>query len=576
MPAAPTNSRTLLLRIFESWHAENIARSSADTAFEIFASELSLRTYGLGLENIQEGISGAGQDGGIDSVYSFWDDNLLDEDSDIFSESKRPAEFPQERLLELWVIQAKRSPTFEEGALDKLENTLRRILDLDQDVEGLRGLYNDTLLSRIDLFRRAWEKLLTRRPRIAVNVVYATPGDKQGVSPQVLMKQGMLRQAVANLLPPDSEVVCTLLGDRELLARYNEKPTYSLPMKFQENATSGNSHVALVTLEDYFDLITDENGKLRRYLFDWNVRDYQGSVTVNQEIKRTLDNPESPEFWWLNNGVTIICSEATTGGKTYSLADIQIVNGLQTSHTVYEAIKENRSPEILDRMILVRIISTTDRKTRDQVIRATNRQTPVNEASLRATDEVQRNIEDYFLVNGWYYDRRKNFYKNEGKDPAKIIGIPLLGQALTAMGLCRPDKARGKPSSLLKNDDDYLQVFHENVDLSVFLWAARTQRAVDVFLHSEHANATQGERNNLKFHLSMLVAVHLTGGRIYKPQQLGQVSKAEAPLDIEFLEERLDALKGFTYSFLRQGTTTLEKAAKNQQFTNYILGRLGF
>ncbi|MFH9746369.1 AIPR family protein [Streptomyces anulatus] len=331
-----------------------------------------------------------------------------------------------------------------------------------------------------------------------------------------------------------------------------------------------------MTLEDYFDLITDENGKLRRYLFDWNVRDYQGSVTVNQEIKRTLDNPESPEFWWLNNGVTIICSEATTGGKTYSLADIQIVNGLQTSHTVYEAIKENRSPEILDRMILVRIISTTDRKTRDQVIRATNRQTAVNEASLRATDEVQRNIEDYFLVNGWYYDRRKNFYKNEGKDPAKIIGIPLLGQALTAMGLCRPDKARGKPSSLLKNDDDYLQVFHENVDLSVFLWAARTQRAVDVFLHSEHANATQGERNNLKFHLSMLVAVHLTGGRIYKPQQLGQVSKNEAPLDVEFLEERLDALKGFTYSFLRQGTTTLEKAAKNQQFTNYILGRLGF
>lgn len=227
-------------------------------------------------------------------------------------------------------------------------------------------------------------------------------------------------------------------------------------------------------------------------------------------------------------------------------------------------------------MILVRIISTTDRKTRDQVIRATNRQTPVNEASLRATDEVQRNIEDDFLVNGWYYDRRKNFYKNEGKDPAKIIGIPLLGQALTAMGLCRPDKARGKPSSLLKNDDDYLQVFHENVDLSVFLWAARTQRAVDVFLHSEHANATQGERNNLKFHLSMLVAVHLTGGRIYKPQQLGQVSKNEAPLDVEFLEERLDALKGFTYSFLRQGTTTLEKAAKNQQFTNYILGRLGF
>ncbi|MEV2248873.1 AIPR family protein [Streptomyces sp. NPDC049970] len=314
MPAHQTNARTLLMRIFDSWHQENVPQSSADTAFEIFASELALRPYGLGLENIQDGIVGSGQDGGIDSVFTFWDDNLLDEDSDLFSEHRKPSDFSQERLLELWVIQAKRSASFEEAALDKLENTLRRILDLSQDLDGLRGLYNESLLSRVNLFRRAWEKLLVRRPKISVNVVYATPGDVQGVAPQVLVKQRMLRKALLDLFPPGAAVACDLLGDRELLARFNEKPSYSLPMKFQENATSGNSHVALVRLSDYFDLITDEHGKLRRYLFDWNVRDYQGPVTVNQEIRRTLENPESPEFWWLNNGVTIICSDATTGG----------------------------------------------------------------------------------------------------------------------------------------------------------------------------------------------------------------------------------------------------------------------
>ncbi|MER5489191.1 AIPR family protein [Streptomyces sp. NPDC002812] len=575
MPAHQTNARTLLMRIFDSWHQENVPQSSADTAFEIFASELALRPYGLGLENIQDGIVGSGQYGGIDSVFTFWDDNLLDEDSDLFSEHRKPSDFSQERLLELWVIQAKRSASFEEAALDKLENTLRRILDLSQDLDGLRGLYNESLLSRVNLFRRAWEKLLVRRPKISVNVVYATPGDVQGVAPQVLVKQRMLRKALLDLFPPGAAVACDLLGDRELLARFNEKPSYSLPMKFQENATSGNSHVALVRLSDYFDLITDEHGKLRRYLFDWNVRDYQGPVTVNQEIRRTLENPESPEFWWLNNGVTIICSDATTGGKTYTLTDIQIVNGLQTSHTIYEVLRADRNAPVGERMLLVRIISTTDRKTRDQVIRATNRQTPVNDASLRATDEIQRNIEDYFLVNGWYYDRRKNYYKNEGKDPAKIIGIPLLGQALTAMGLCRPDKARGKPSSLLKNDDDYLQVFNPKVDLSVFLWAAQTRRKVDVFLHSERASATQGERNNLKFHLSMLVAVKLAGGRIHDPQQLKRVVEVNAQLDSDFLEERLSVLKELTAAYLKNGNTTLEKAAKSQQFTNYILGRLG-
>ena len=85
--------------------------------------------------------------------------------------------------------------------------------------------------------------------------------------------------------------------------------------------------MALVKLKDYNNLIVDENGRLRRHLFEWNVRDYQGNVAVNQDIRKSLTVPDSPEFWWLNNGVTIICSDATSAGKTYSLSDIQIVNG---------------------------------------------------------------------------------------------------------------------------------------------------------------------------------------------------------------------------------------------------------
>jgi hypothetical protein len=118
---------------------------------------------------------------------------------------------------------------------------------------------------------------------------------------------------------------------------------------------------------------------------------------------------------------------------------MQIVNGLQTSHEIFEVLKNNRTPETENKMLLVRIIVTADAATRDQVIRATNRQTAVSDASLRATDDVQRQIEDYFLSNGWYYDRRKNLYKNDGKDAKRIVGIPFLGAAVTAMGLARPD-----------------------------------------------------------------------------------------------------------------------------------------
>jgi len=329
MTPPTANARTLLIRIFEAWRAEGLASYSEGAAFEIFASELVLRPYGLVLEDVAAGIVGGGQDGAIDSVYVFFDDNLIDEDSEVVDPSSKPSDFSQDRLLELWIIQTKTTPSFAETTVDQLENSIRRLLDLSQSLDSLRVLYNERLLGRIGLFRTAWDKLITRRPRISVNVVYATPGDRQGVTPQVEGKLSALRQVIAAAVPDPGLVTVELMGDKELLNRYNERPSYTVRMEYQESATSGNSHVALVKLKDYYDLIVDENGRLQRHLFEWNVRDYQGNVEVNKGIRKSLTSADSPEFWWLNNGVTILCSDATSAGKAYSLSNIQIVNGLQ-------------------------------------------------------------------------------------------------------------------------------------------------------------------------------------------------------------------------------------------------------
>ncbi|WP_309500366.1 AIPR family protein [Streptomyces shenzhenensis] len=53
------------------------------------------------------------------------------------------------------------------------------------------------------------------------------------------------------------------------------------------------------------------------------------------------------------------------------------------------------------RLIQVRILVTGNQAARDAVIRATNRQTTVPVASLRATDDIQRQIESYFYDRGW-------------------------------------------------------------------------------------------------------------------------------------------------------------------------------
>jgi hypothetical protein len=559
------------MRIFESWRGENFPSHPEDVAFEIFASELVLRPYGLVTEDVEAGIVGGGQDGAIDSAYVFFDDTLLDEDSDVALPSSRPNDFGQDKSLELWIVQAKRTPAFSESAVDKLENSLRRLLDLSQPLDSLKPLYNEMLLCRIGIFRSAWEKLLTRRPLISVYVAYTTPGDTRGVTPQVEAKVLALRSVIANALPDSSSISVELMGDRELLNRYNERPSYALAMRYQESATSGRSHVALVKLKDYNNLIVDENGRLRRHLFEWNVRDYQGNVAVNQDIRKSLTVPDSPEFWWLNNGVTIICSDATSAGKTYSLSDIQIVNGLQTSHEIYEALRSNPTPETEERMLLVRIVVTGDAATRDKVIRATNRQTAVSDASLRATDDVQRNIENYFLTEAWYYDRRKNFYKNEGRDVSKIVGIPFLGAAITAMGLARPDKARGKPSSLLKNDDDYVLVFNPNIDLEIYLWAAKMQRRVDGFIASDAAEATISQRSNLRYHLSMLIVEKLNGRPIGSPGQIRNLILSGATITDAQVKELFEKLKKWSDAYLTSENVILERATKAQRFSDYLL-----
>lgn len=571
MTPPTANARTLLIRIFEAWRAEGLASYSEGAAFEIFASELVLRPYGLVLEDIAAGIVGGGQDGAIDSVYVFFDDNLIDEDSEVVDPSSKPSDFSQDRLLELWIIQTKTTPSFAETTLDQLENSIRRLLDLSQPLDSLKVLYNERLLDRIGLFRTAWDKLITRRPRISVNVVYATPGDRQGVTPQVEGKLSALRQVIAAAVPDPGLVTVELMGDKELLNRYNERPSYTVRMEYQESATSGNSHVALVKLKDYYDLIVDENGRLQRHLFEWNVRDYQGNVEVNKGIRKSLTSADSPEFWWLNNGVTILCSDATSAGKAYSLSNIQIVNGLQTSHEIYEALKSYRTAEAENKMLLVRIIVTGDASTRDQVIRATNRQTAVTDASLRATDDVQRQIENYFLTKGWYYDRRRNYYKNDGKEISKIVGIPFLGAAVTAMGLGRPDKSRGKPASLLKNDDDYKQVFSSSIDLEIYLWAAKLQRRVDAFIVSDAADATIEQRSNLKFHLSMLIADKLNDGPVKRPQQLRPLASRDASLTDDEMAALFDKLKQWSNEYLKTEGVILERAAKAQRFSDYLL-----
>jgi AIPR protein len=211
-----------------------------------------------------------------------------------------------------------------------------------------------------------------------------------------------------------------------------------------------------VPLPKFYEFIT-ENGVLRGHIFEANVRAFEGDVTVNNEIGGTLAVVGNEEFWWLNNGITILCTEAIGAGDLITITHPLIVNGLQTSFVLYNHF---RGVEMSDpRNILVRVIKPDDPQSVDKIIKATNSQTRIPAIWLHATEDIHKSIEQILKSFDLYYDRRKNHYRNKGIPAAKIVTLPYLSQAVASIILQKPDDARARPTTVA--DRNYKNMFSD-------------------------------------------------------------------------------------------------------------------
>lgn len=565
-----SNEVVLIDRYIHEAQRERDTPLRDDIAFELFAAQCSLRAENLSDEEIETGRIGGGRDGGIDAVYVFLDGALLDDDSEVFSEEFAASSVRKHVELDLRLIQAKREQSFSETALDLAASSLSRLLDLNLPDEELALLYSDELVSRIRLFTRAWTVLSIRSPQITIKFDYVTKGDRLRVGVPVELKKSDLQQLLVQKVPGAKSEV-NLLGAKELWAIASAVPEYDLQLRFEDYVSKGNSYSGLVSLSQYYKFLAAEDGSLRGHLFDWNVRDYQGEVTVNREIQNTLETGGSEDFWWLNNGVTILCSTIAIGGdKTFTLGGVQIVNGMQTSHGVYSAVRRvgEDSSQMENRSVLVRVIKTQDEEVRDKIIRATNSQTKVPDASLHATENIHRQIEAHFLSKGWYYDRRKNFYKNAGKPADRIISISALGQAVMAIGLGRPNDARARPSTLLNNPSDYKVIFTERVALETYLWIASTQKIIDSQLLQD---SDAFLRSNLRFHVSSYMVTKAFGSRIYNPGQLRDFAQTPLPIGESETFQAMQRIEQLAFDLAQDEEWTLDRVAKSKNLADLVL-----
>jgi hypothetical protein len=549
---------TILKEVLRQRKEEVASTMSADSFFNLFCSEQILKDFDLSYDELIDGIVDGGGDGGIDSIYCFINGELIEDDSD-YSGLKKDI------VIDLALIQSKNTSGFSEEALNKLTASSQDLLNLSLEMEGLKATYKKELRRKIELFRNAYLRLASKFPKLNISFYYAAQAGEP--HPNVRRKVDALFNSV-NALINDSNPTFSFIGVEQLLSLARKKPVNvkALAIEATPITTKDGGYIALATLPNYFRFIT-ENDKLLKSFFDANVRDYQGKIEVNQAISETLRTPGSEDFWWLNNGVTITSTKASLAGQDLTIEDPQIVNGLQSSHELYNYF--NSGGSMTDaRRIMVRVIKPADEKSRLKIIKSTNSQTSVPIASLRATDEIHLNIEDYFLSRGLYYDRRKNYYKNLGKPASKIISIPLLSQIVTAIVLREPNNSRARPSTLIKNDEEYKRIFSTDYEIDIYYKCVQLYTIIEDALKSCDPPLPTGVIGDLKFHVAMFTAADALKKITFAPNEIGNLNIETISPDQ--LSNNIQIVKGIYES---QGGNL--KVAKSQDLVKAIVGILG-
>ena len=224
--------------------------------------------------------------------------------------------------------------------------------------------------------------------------------------------------------------------------------------------------------EQYGNLVLQRN--IRRYLGLHNNQ-------INQAMYETLCSDQPENFYFYNNGITVVCDrfdynalQATD--PTLLLKNMQIINGGQTCKTIYETMKglrENgpgawseqvhgdaaeaqelaamlRQEQIgATAQVMLRVyqlpgenqqLPDVYRQFVNAVTYATNNQNPVDLRDLRSDDKVQQQLELGMKELGYTY-RRKREVNGNG---AKVVTSWVTAEAVLAIWREQPHQAKFK------------------------------------------------------------------------------------------------------------------------------------
>lgn len=508
------NDLILIDSIIEERVSNKLPSDKKDEVFEFLAYEQVLKEYDLSADDIKAGSVDGRNDGGIDAIYILVNGHLI-------SDTKSSLLPKTNANLEVYFFTCKHRDVFKQDPVNSICTTLQELLDFSKGNKELDGDYNEDVFEKRDIFISTYKKVATILERFSIKVIFASRGDVKNELGDNVEARGKQIETICRENFSGCDAKFEFWGAEEILAAYRKKADYSLSLNVKECLSHGKQMVVLAELKDYFKFITYDDRKIRKYLFDSNVRDFMGINSVNGDILETLNNRKNDEdFWWLNNGITILCSSAIAIGKSITIENVQIVNGLQTSECIYRYfLKDERIEE--NRVVLIKILPCESTEIADNITRSTNNQTAVMSSSLRATDKIQEDIEDILRKEELYYERRVNYYTNQGIPASQIYSPLYLAKGYMALVLKRPYNAVALKQRFMRKQSSYEQVFSEKDDLRVWPIIARIMRKTDDCMSSLRGENC-GDRflHNVRYQVSFLTIARLLGTFTYSMDSL--------------------------------------------------------
>ncbi|POA64166.1 MULTISPECIES: AIPR family protein [Pseudomonas] len=412
--------------------------------FEYFCNYCTTSKHYLGRFDPVD-ITTEEDDASIDGISIIIDGDLIttiDDAKKIFSTHKTNL------TADIIFTQCKSGEQFKKAEINNFSVGIEDFLSLDPELP--QGKLNVNSLKIFNEIISNLRKLKNRLPNF--HAYYCTSGHYKSEREIKASFELLRKKVTATDLFFDIQVVP--VGRVELLKLYanaTEKNEATLKLidyfGMPKIPNIPQSYIAIANANEFVKkVLLDSDGNLNHRVFEENVRSFLGLTNdVNGKIQATLkDDSKKDLFSVLNNGITIVAPELTLtpNTKEINLTNYQIINGCQTSNTLF-LNKELLGDSV---NIVIKFIESANNDVSEDIIAATNNQTEVQTESFHGLKSKAKLVQKYFDAqnskaapeNKIYFERRENEYKDSGYQFTRKFDVRELARCYAAMLLNQP------------------------------------------------------------------------------------------------------------------------------------------